>query len=193
MTRRARCEEMLEHEDHQVATSAHQHDPSSAGQRIDGAAQHGDEQQCRGARGAGWAMSRWPPTDPATDRARAPGRRGNRRRPSRAATTIAPATPAGRRRRAPNHPAASHTALSSAVRGEEPRAPDHPRSPVRSGEDVVEALGPLEIDDEHDRREPDEQDRQAGADNRRSTPVWPSHQSSAESSIAPVEMALKSR
>ena len=64
----------------------------------------------------------------------------------------------------PNHPAASHSAEIGAVRGEEVGAPHHPRSPVRPHEDVVEALGPLEVDDEEHggRGDEDERDRRPG-------------------------------
>ncbi len=45
------------------------------------------------------------------------------------------------------------------MRGQDERAARHPRRPVRPREDVIEALGPLEVDDEDERREDGEDHR----------------------------------
>ena len=51
----------------------------------------------------------------------------------------------------PNMTAADPQRGQQSLRREEPRAPHHPRSPVRPQQDVIEALGPIEIGDEQDR------------------------------------------
>ena len=125
----------------------------------------------------------------------APARTGSRCRTSRGARTIAAGTTSQSSTPLSAEPAGRQPGRAQrAVRGQEVGAPDHPRPAVRSRQDVVEALGPLEVDDQHDRGQRDEHDRQDRR--RRSSPAARRSRATRAArrrSIAPVEIALKSR
>ena len=104
---------------------------------------------------------------PATGRAPGPARTGSRcstlPAPTRwrAARAASAEATADRRRRA------EPQRRQEPLRGQEIGAPHQPRAPVRADEDVVEALGPLQIGDEEHRRDEEEHQRNRRAHDRR--------------------------